>query len=205
MKKSRARYLVFLLLLGFLAAAVALPADDRAQWQQPQKVMDVIGVKPGMVIGEVGVGKGFFTFRLARRVGEAGKVYANEIRRDHLDYIEKRCQERGIGNIVTVKGKVADPLFPENNLEMVIMVYVFHHLDEPVAFMQNLKKYLKPGAPVVIVEQDPQKTGSTTGHFYKKEKVLQLVRRSGYRLVRMETFLKKDNIFILEPGRRDEE
>ncbi len=185
----------------FLPVTVAGQENsDRDQWQQPGKVMEAIGIKPGMVIGEVGCGKGYFTFKLARRLGETGRVYANDIVQKYLDQVKNRCQRDHIKNIVTVKGEEEDPLFPVPNLDMVVMVYVFHHLDKPVKFMQNLKFYLKPGAPLVILEQDPAKTGSKTGHFYSQEKILELIRQANYRLVRIETFLAKDNIYILLPA-----
>ena len=168
--------------------------EDRDKWQQPEKVLDVIGIRPGMKVGEPGAGRGYYTFRLASRVGPTGKIYANDIVEKDLKHIDKRAKEEGYTNIVTIKGEVEDPLFPEGELDIVFMSYVLHDLERPVPFLKNLKASFKPGAPLAILEQAPEKTGSW--HFWKKEKILATVKEAGYRLERIETFLPRDNIYI---------
>jgi ubiquinone/menaquinone biosynthesis C-methylase UbiE len=171
---------------------------DRDSWQEPEKVMDALGIKPGMVIGEAGVGSGYFTFKLSKRVGPGGKIYANEIAGRHLKTIERRCRREGIHNIETILGTETDPLFPDGELDMVIMVYVFHHLSRPKAFLKSIKPDLKPGAPVVILEQEPQKTGST--HFLPRGTILKHIDNAGYRVKEILEFLKKDTIYVIEPN-----
>jgi SAM-dependent methyltransferase len=159
--------------------------------------MDVIGVKAGMSIGEVGAGNGYFTFKLAQRVGPTGAVYANDIDRSALRSVEAGARRRNLENIITVRGEVADPRFPPGVMDLVIMVYVFHELAEPVKLLQNLKPSLKPGAPLVILERDPEKVGGSSGHFYHADRILGLVAEAGFELRRVETFLPRDNIYIL--------
>ena len=86
-KKSTVTVLVALLPLLMFCSGIG-QASDRDAWQQPKKIMDVVGVQPGMVIGEAGAGRGYFTFFLAERVGETGKVYANDIDASALKSIE---------------------------------------------------------------------------------------------------------------------
>ncbi len=186
------------LLLGLVLVVSILWADSRDTWQQPEKVMEVIGVKPGMVIGEPGAGEGYFTLKLARKVGLTGKIYANDIVESSLKTLKEKSQKAGLKNIVTIMGKVEDPLFPKGELDMVFMCYVFHELEKPVAFLKNLKPSLKPNAPLVILEQDPKKSPSAAGHFFKREKVLRIVKAGGFKLVHIETFLSKDNIYIYQ-------
>jgi ubiquinone/menaquinone biosynthesis C-methylase UbiE len=169
--------------------------DDRDTWQQPEKVLAVIGINPGMVIGEPGAGRGYYTFKLARKVGPGGKIYANDISEGDLNTIKKRARKEGFANIVTIKGEIEDPLFPAGEMDMVFMSYVLHDLKRPVPFLKNLKPSLKPNAPLVILEQAPEKTGKNW-HFWKKEKIMATVKEAGYRLERIETFLSKDNIYI---------
>ena len=126
---------------------------------RPVTVMDTIGVQAGMVIGEAGAGGGYFTFQLARRVGEEGIVYANDISSSALKDIQRRLKNDGIENIVTVLGQVDDPLFPKPNLDMVFMIAAFHDFEEPVAWLENVKRYMKPKASLVIVEKDPDRWG----------------------------------------------
>jgi len=171
--------------------------EKRDTWQQPKKVMDVIGVKEGMVIGIAGAGRGYFTFKMAPRVGSTGMIYANEINERKLNYIKKRCRREKIQNITAILGEVEDPLFPNRKMDMVFMCYVFHHLEKPVEFMINIKSSLKPKANVIILEQDPAKTDDY--HFLEKEVVIKKIKVAGYQIIRLETFLSKDNIFICRP------
>jgi ubiquinone/menaquinone biosynthesis C-methylase UbiE len=161
---------------------------------QPDRVMDAVGIRPGMVVGEAGAGRGYFTFKLARRVGATGKVYANDIDEDALDHVRQVCKEEGIANVETVVGEVEDPRFPLTGLELVIMVYALHDFSRPAPFLQNLKKYLAPGAAVVILDQDPEASGN--GHFMSRERYVELFAESGYELARDERFLEKDLLLV---------
>jgi ubiquinone/menaquinone biosynthesis C-methylase UbiE len=195
MKMKRKNLMQVIFFTGLILAVLILGAESRDTWQQPDKVLEVIGIKPGMVIGEPGAGRGYYTFRLARKVGPTGKIYANDILEKDLNTIKKRAKREGFTNIVTIKGKITDPLFPNGELDMVFMSYVLHDLDRPAAFLKNLRAYLKLDTPLVILEQAPEKTGDT-GHFWEKEKILKTLKAVGYRLERIETFLAKDNIYI---------
>jgi len=168
----------------------------RDTWQKPEAIMDTIGVKQGMVIGEAGAGEGYFTFWLSKRVGEKGKIYTNDIKESVLHQIKKRCEREGINNITTILGKQNDPFFPEGELDMVVMMLAFHEFKNPVKWLENVKASLNPEAPLVIIERDPEKTGSGWGHFMKKDEILETVKKANFELVRIETFLAKDTIFI---------
>ncbi|MDH4270680.1 MAG: class I SAM-dependent methyltransferase, partial [Candidatus Aminicenantes bacterium] len=125
--------------------------------QPPDKVMDAAGVRAGMVIGEVGSGKGRYTVYLARRIGPEGKVYANDIDEKSLAFLRDRCRKQGLNNVETVLGTTDDPDFPQGQLDMVFMTWVYHHLERPVALLRNLIPCLRPGGTVVIVDPDPIK------------------------------------------------
>lgn len=190
---------------GAVAAALVLAtpswADDDAQRDarlQPERVMDTVGVRPGMVVGEAGAGRGYFTFKLARRVGATGKVYANDIDEDALDHVRQVCRDEGIANVETVVGEVGDPLFPVTALEMVVMVYALHDFSRPAGFLRSLRRYLKPGATVVILDQDPGASGNQ--HFMSRERYVELFAESGYELARDERFLEKDLLLVFRPS-----
>lgn len=199
-----------IIICAFTIQSIAGDERDRDQWQQPEKVMDSVGVKPGMVIGEAGAGRGYFTFKLAKRVGDTGKIFANEIVERHLQYIDDRCRREGIQNIETVLGEIEDPIFPKGKLDMVFMVYVFHHLDRPIEFLRNIVPSLKPHATVVLVERDPDKWppgnknddrsyDSSRHDFMPNHIVLRRIEEAGYTLVKKETFLERDNIYVICP------
>jgi ubiquinone/menaquinone biosynthesis C-methylase UbiE len=171
---------------------------EREEWQPPEQIMDSIGVKPGMIIGEAGAGSGYFTFYLANRVGEKAKVYANDISRSSLEAIEMRAKREGIKNIETVMGEIEDPLFPDKNLDMIIMVYVLHMLDKPLPFMENIKKYMKPGTPLVIIEKDTNRERSHPPSYMSKKQIIDTIQKTNYKLERIETFLPRDTIYIFK-------
>jgi ubiquinone/menaquinone biosynthesis C-methylase UbiE len=173
-------------------------SSERDKWQQPERILNILGIKPGMIIGEVGAGEGYFTFKLSTKVGNSGIIYANDIVESKLNKIRKRCEREGIRNIRTVLGELEDPRFPQSDLDMIIMVYVLHDLEKPIKLLENLKPYLKAQAPVVIIERDPDKFGGRNGHFMLKEEVLKTVQSARYRLSKIETFLSRDNIYIYE-------
>ncbi len=160
--------------------------------------MDAVGIRSGMTVGEVGAGHGYFTFKLSRRVGTEGMIYANDIDRKALEAIEKQAERENTGNIVTILGDVESPRLPEAALDLVIMVYVLHDLAKPVDLLQNIKPSLKENAPLVIIERDPEKMKSAAGHFYSKQKLLEIVEEAGYEVSRIETFLPRDTIYVCQ-------
>jgi len=170
----------------------------REEWQPPEIIMDSVGVKPGMVIGEPGAGRGYLTFPLARRVGEEGIIYANDISRQSLDVIENRAKREGIKNIKIIMGEIEDPLFPEKNLDMIIMVYVLHMLDKPLQFMENVKKYMSAETPLVIIERDTKRERAHPPSFMTKAQILETIQKTDYQLVSIKTFLPKDTIYIFK-------
>jgi len=179
--------------------------DRNNAWQPPEKVMDAIGVKPGMVIGEVGAGQGRFTVRLAHRVGPTGKVYANDIDEKALAYLNERCEKDGIQNLVTVVGKVSDPLFPASQLDIAFMVNTYHHLRRPILLMMKIARALKPDGVLAIVEHDPDRMGPgwDPRESTSPTVVIDQARRAGYELTGLRTFLKRDIIYLFRHLKRN--
>jgi tRNA A58 N-methylase Trm61 len=165
--------------------------------QPPEQVMDGAGIEPGMVIGEVGAGRGRFTVHLARRVGPEGKILANDIDEESLDYLRERCKRAGIGNVETIVGRVEDPLFPSESLDMAFMVWTYHFLDQPVIVLKNLLPALKPGATVVLVEPDPARGPGGSDHGVSPERMRREAASAGFELVRTDDFLPEDLLFVL--------
>jgi len=192
-------FLVFLssLLLQF-SIDNAFCQTDREQWQPTEQIMDSIGVKSGMIIGEPGAGHGYFTFPLSRRVGKEGTVYANDISQSSLNEIERRAEKEDIKNIKIILGEIEDPKFPEKNLDMIIMVYVLHMLDKPLPFMKNMKKYMKDDTPLVIIERNTHSERVHPPSFMTKKQILESLQETGYKLEKVETFLTRDTIYIFK-------
>ena len=190
--------LVISIILSILVSC-SPQGSRRDQSMKPELIMDVIGVKAGMVIGEVGAGEGYFTFHLSKRVGPTGKIYANDINLGVLRVIEKRSKEEKFDNITTVHGSSEDPNFPRKNLDMIVMMLVYHELEKPIVYFQNVKEYLKPGANVVVIERDPRRLGQGEDHFMTRYEILDKIEESDYEVVNLESFLAFDDIYILRP------
>ncbi len=186
---------------ALVIAALPAPALDEAgrdHWLQPERVMDAVGVGPGMVVGEIGAGRGYFTVKLARRVGREGRVYANDINARSLAALERRSRKEDLPNIVTVEGEEDDPLLPERSLEIVFLVYSLHDISRPVALLRNLRPSLAQGALVVVLDEDPDVTGDD--HFLPRQKVLELFTEAGYNQVPLDNFLDRDLLLAFRAG-----
>jgi SAM-dependent methyltransferase len=168
--------------------------------QPPIKIINAIGVKPGMAIGEVGAGTGRMTMWLAQRVGNSGKVYANDINMEYLEHLQERIQKESFENIEIILGETEDPKLPSGILDIAFMINVYHHLDNPVPLIHNVLPSLKSGGFLAIVECDPDKVswGEKEGCTRKKDMIEEL-KEAGFEVIRIETFLNEDNIYIAKP------
>lgn len=117
------------------------------------KLIEILKIKPGMTVADVGAGKGKFTLRLAREVGSGGHVYANEIKPSLIKKINQRKTKSGFENITTVLGKQKDPRLPAK-VDLILLKYVYHHLAHPHEFMVQTRTYLKPGGRLAVVAGD---------------------------------------------------
>ncbi len=168
--------------------------------QPPDKIFDAVGIEPGMTVADVGAGHGRLAIPLAKRVGPAGKVYAEDIDEGGLRHIRDRAAKAGLDNVETVHGDVVDPMLPKGSLDRVLMVLTYHHLDRPVELLRNLAPSLKPGALVAVVDPDPEKDPVRTSRpseCTSREKIEGEAGEAGYELVRVEDFLRFDAIYIL--------
>ncbi len=175
--------------------------DHRDEWQQPEKILDAIGIQPGMTVADVGAGKGYFTFRLAECVGPEGKVYATDIDERLLQSIKDRIHEEGIQNIITILGDKDNPGLPDGQIDIILMVHVIHiiiHNQDPLLFLENIRPSLKPDGLLVIVHWDGKKMGYPDIYAYSRESLLEVIEESDFKLARTETFLPRDNIYIFQ-------
>lgn len=188
------------ILLILLFISNTFPQDSKRDlWQQPIKIMDMLGIKSGMTIGEAGAGDGYFTFFLAKRVGSSGRVYANDIDVKSLQKLWKRAINEGVTNISLIIGDIDDPLFPKQKMDMVVMMLMFHEVERPIEFLRNTRSSLKPGSVIVIIDRDPDKYGQQYSHFKKKEEVEKIIKDANYEILKIDESLPRDYIFIIRP------
>ena len=170
--------------------------------QPPELVLKKAGFKQGMTVGEVGAGTGRMTLWIADRIGPEGIIYANDIDAQGLKHLKNRADEAGFKNIRTIIGSVTEPKFPDGIMDIVFMINVFHHLDDPVALLKNTRTAFKPGGYLVIVDCDPDKVAWGKGHGCTgKDDMREKLSQAGYELVEIIDVLKEDGIYIARPIR----
>lgn len=127
---------------------------DREALREAQQVMDYLRIAPGMVVADIGAGDGYFTVRLARRVGRTGKVIATDVVPAHLERLRARVQQEGLTNVELVLGKPDDPALPAGAVDVALLVRMYHEIEQPYAFMWRLREALKPNGVVAISERE---------------------------------------------------
>ena len=121
-----------------------LEGPDRDVWQRPDQIMDALQIGEGSTVADLGAGGGWFTVRLARRVGPNGRVYAEDVQPEMVEVIYRRVEREGLQKIVkTVLGTQTDPKIPEL-VDAVLINDAYHEMEQPVALLRNLAKSLKP-------------------------------------------------------------
>ncbi len=141
-----------------LGGADWLDRSERDMEEAPDKALDVIGVKNGSTVADIGAGSGYFTVRMAARVGPAGRVYANDIQPGMLDLLRKKLDESRIRNVTLVLGTDDDPRLPPAAIDLVLLVDVYHEFSAPQAMLRHIRDSLTPGGRLVLLEyrkEDP--------------------------------------------------
>ena len=125
--------------------------DDR---NEANTVMDLAGIRPGMTVADIGAGEGYYTVRLAERVGSRGRVLAEDIDRDALARLGNRIEAERLENVSIKLGTVDDPRLPTGSFDRIFMVHMYHEVTEPYAFLWRMRPALKKGGEVVVVDVD---------------------------------------------------
>jgi SAM-dependent methyltransferase len=162
----------------------------RADRLQIERVMDVLKIKEGSNVADIGAGSGWFTVRAARRVGQGGKVYAVDINRDYLNYIEERAKRENLPNVQTILGKPDDATLPAKSADAVLILKTYHEIAEPIRLMKNLRASLREGALVGIIDRN----GRGDDHGLDSAVVVRELQRAGYALVESYDFVKPDRM-----------
>jgi len=125
---------------------------ERDSVGEAQRVMDLAEIKPGMTVADIGAGEGYYTVRLAEKVGAKGRVLAEDIDRDALDRLGQRVERERLDNVSIRLGTPDDPRLPANSFDRVFMVHMYHEVQEPFAFLWRLWPSLKADGRVIVVE-----------------------------------------------------
>jgi predicted methyltransferase len=163
---------------------------ERAERLQINRVMEILKIKQGSNVADIGAGSGWFTVRAARRVGTSGNVYAVEINRDYLKHIEARAVKEKLSNIHTVLGKEDDPLLEPNSIDAVLILKTYHEIAQPILLLAHLREAMRPGALLGIID----KNGNGKNHGINREVVIKEAGEAGFSLVDQYDFVKPDGM-----------
>ncbi len=167
----------------------------RDEWQQPDKVVASLQLKPGDKVADLGSGGGYFTFRLADAVGEDGIVYAVDVDKGLLDYVDKTASEKGFTNIKTIRASQDDTGLAADSVDLIFVCNTYHHLEDRSLYFNNLKQALHDTGRVAIIDFTSGWLNSI-GHGTATEMVVQEMKQAGYQLQTQFDFLEKQNFLI---------
>ena len=153
--KFHKRLLLILVLIGIGGTSSSSQESDRSrkrdEWQRPAEVFDALGVKSGHRVGDIGCGFGYFTFRLAARVGAEGKVYGVDIDREAITKVRERKEREKVEQVEPILGESADPHLPDD-LDAVLIVDTYHEFRDYDRMMEAVVHALKPGGRLAIID-----------------------------------------------------
>ena len=160
----------------------------RADRLQINSVMDTLGISPGKSVADIGAGSGFFTVLAARRVGDKGTVYAEDINPDAIQYIDARLKKEDLHNVKAVLGKPDDPLLPAP-VDAVLLLKTYHEVAQPIVLFRNLRHSLAKDAKVGVIDRN----GDGTNHGVGRDVVIREMKAAGYKVIQQEDY-KKDGM-----------
>ena len=181
-----------------IGGAEWLVRSERESEEAPDAALDAIGIGKGAVVADIGAGVGYFTWRLAERVGPRGKVYANDIQPAMLERLKKNMAVRGLTNVEPVLGAEDDPRLPAGRMDLVLLVDVYHEFSQPRKMLQRIRESLQRDGRLVLLEyrkEDPA-VPIRPEHKMSTEEVKSEVEPEGFRLDKTLESLPRQHIRI---------
>jgi predicted methyltransferase len=171
---------------------------DRDVWQRPEKIMDELAIAEGSVVADLGAGSGWFTIRLARRVGPNGKIYAEDVQSQMIEVINRRIARENLPNVVTKLGTQDDPDLPAGQLDAVLIVDAYHEMEQPVALLRNVARALKPRGRIGIVNHTMAGggPGPPMDERVDQERVIREANAAGLQLIARPNFLRYQYMLV---------
>ena len=201
-KLIKFQLLILLLLVGCARLKqCAYEGLSRNQWQQRDRVIESLEIRPGDRVADIGSGGGYFVFALAKAVGADGKVYAVDIDQAMNDLVAQQAKKDGVGNIEMILAKPDDPLLPSSGVDLIFTSNTYHHIENRVNYLSSLRKYLRSNGRIAIIEFD--RRGWLDGlwkHYTPSEFIKREMEQAGYRLQREFNFLDRQSFLIFVPN-----
>lgn len=126
----------------------------RDERHEAERVLNRLGIQPGVRIADIGAGDGYYTVRLARRLGRGAILYAEDVKAEYLKRLASRLMREGIAGVTLVQGEPGDPKLPPASVDVAILAHVYHEIENPYEFLYRLRASLAPGARIAIIDLD---------------------------------------------------
>ena len=175
-----------------------LVRPERQSEEHPDEALDALKIPKGATVADIGAGVGYFTWRLAERVGPSGIVYGEDIQQAMLDQLRKNMQAHGVANVRPVLGAIDDPKLPRESVDLILLVDVYHEFSEPEKMLDRMREALKPGGRLVLLEyrgEDP-KVPIKAEHKMTLKQVRAEVEPEGYRFGESIEVLPEQHIIV---------
>jgi ubiquinone/menaquinone biosynthesis C-methylase UbiE len=179
-----------------------LTRDNREQEENGRALHAALNLKPGQVVCDMGCGNGYHTFKLSRKVGPEGRVLAVDIQPEMLHLLSERAKRSKLDNIELIQGSVVDPHLPEGELDLILLVDVYHEFSHPEQMLAAMRKSLKPDGRLVLVEfreEDPT-VPIKPEHKMSKEQMLRELLPNGFVLVEQFDKLPWQHVMFFSPA-----
>jgi ubiquinone/menaquinone biosynthesis C-methylase UbiE len=180
-----------------------LESPERAAWQRPDEVVAALGLRAGQVVADLGAGPGYFSLRLARKLGTRGRVFAVEVEPVVLDVLRERIARHKVAQITPVLGLPENPLLPPASCDRVLSVNAYHHYPKGPAALRRMASLLRRGGRLALIDFHKRDTGMgpPVGERIARETFLEHVDSADLRVAKELTFLPHQYFFLLKPAR----
>jgi SAM-dependent methyltransferase len=181
-----------------------LERPEREREEAPSKAIAALDIKPGQVVADVGAGSGYYTARLAERVGATGKVYASDLQPQMVALLEQRVARDRLTQVEVLQATETDPRLPPAAIDLILMVDVYHELARPQEVLRQLRAALKPDGRLVLIEFRKESPWVPIREEHKmsvREARLEL-EAEGYRFDAVIDVLPWQHILVFRPGPR---
>jgi tRNA A58 N-methylase Trm61 len=182
-----------------MSGAAWLVRPERVTEENPDGALDAMNIRPGMTIADLGSGVGYMTLRMAKRVGPTGKIYGVDLQPGMLAELEKNAKAAGISNVVPILGEPADPKLPAGQIDMILMVDVYHEVSQPQAMVRKIREALKPNGRLILLEyraEDPT-IPINPDHKMTVEQVRAEIEPEGFKLQKPIETLPRQHLLVL--------
>jgi ubiquinone/menaquinone biosynthesis C-methylase UbiE len=181
--------------------AQTLIAPGRDARQKPEELVRAMQLQPGMVVADIGTGPGYMLPFLSRAVGETGRVLAEDIQEDFLAKARKKAETDKLPNVSFIKGSETDPMLPESGVDVALALDSYHHYDYPQKMLAGIRKALKPGGKLVLVEyyrrQNAMPNGRAMEHIrLDAPDVIKEIESNGFRLESQREHIKDSQYMV---------